>query len=154
MELTLSVRGDQKLLKDICCEGLLKHLTGRINSRSPAESLRWTLHKYIGFPRVVSSRASPLPRKDSALRQVVVKIKSKQSLALVQSSATGKPEVVKGTDQEKDMVEYLVLQRRMFDGLEGPWKIWGTAQETEADDVLGRSAPTPGVGASGRAAVS
>ena len=39
----------------------------------------------------------------------------------------------------KRIQEYLVLQRRVFDKIEGPWKVWGTATETSLDEILQRA---------------
>ena len=80
-----------------------------------------------------------LPIKNSAIRQVVVRIRSKQSLAkIIPAARKGKREtVVEGTDKEKDVDEYVVIQRRIMNGKEGAWMIWGTTQETSVDEVLG-----------------
>ncbi|KAL9100407.1 MAG: hypothetical protein Q9163_004217 [Psora crenata] len=82
--------------------------------------------------------------KDSMLRQVVVKIRSKQSLAQFKRKGAaevrkgeGEEELVAGTGEVKRLLEYLVIQRRIFKGVEGPWKIWGTTEETKAEEVLG-----------------
>ena len=131
-------RGDKELLREICCEGLYKQLIDRFESRPLSESAQWTLHEHIGVSRVVSSRASALPRKKSALRQVVVRIKSLQSLARLRRNSSGEEEVVNGTGIPKEMLEYLVLQRRIFDGKEGSWKVWGTTEETQVDGILGK----------------
>ena len=116
---------------------MYKKLKGRIASRPHDERTRWTLHKYVGFPRVVSHRVTGLPPKDSALRQVIVKIKSKQSLARLRRNEAGEEVVATGSDNVKQLLEYLVLQRRIFKALEGPWMIWGTVEETKPEEVLG-----------------
>ena len=136
--LTYFARGDQNLLKEICCEGLYKHLTDRIGLRSSNESARWTLHRHIGASRVVSSRASGLPRNNSALRQAVVRIRSLQGLVRLKRNATGERKAVDGPENPREILEYLVLQRRILDGKEGPWKIWGTTEETHSEEILGK----------------
>ena len=82
----------------------------------------------------------------SGFRQHVVKIKSVQSLdPLVTKGRTlSETEYVAG--EKKPMVEYMVLQKRIFKGKEGPWLVWGTVQETNAYDVLKnkeRKGPAP-----------
>ena len=97
--------------------------------------MKWTLHRYIGFPRIVSTSIAILEIEKSALYQVVVKIKSAQSLE--RTHANGLPI---DTPEEKDMVEYVVLQRMMLRGTEGKWKIWGTIEESKVEAVLGDDA--------------
>ena len=71
-----------------------------------------------------------------------------QSLTLFKRKAKGEAEVAQGTNVPKEMLEYLVLQRRILDGKEGPWKVWGTTEETQADDILGKmTRKRTGVGA-------
>ena len=84
-----------------------------------------------------------LAPKDSALRQVIVKIKSKQSIAQLKRNAAGEgeEEVLPGGGEVKKLLEYLVLQRRIFKAVEGPWKIWGTVEETKPEEVLGKAVP-------------
>ena len=78
-----------------------------------------------------------LPFEGSALRQVIVFLKSRQSLARFVSSGPGRPEhLVKGTGEEKQVSEYLVLQRRIWKEREEPWMVWGTTNETDPDTVL------------------
>ena len=111
-------------------------MNDRILSRAYNEKARWTLHKYVGFPRVVSHRVTGLPPTDSALRQVVVKMQSKQSLVRFKHGVADGEESAGESESPKQVLEYLVLQRRIFKAVEGPWKIWGTAEETKPKDVL------------------
>ncbi|KAL9127082.1 MAG: hypothetical protein Q9217_003984 [Psora testacea] len=138
---TAVAEGDTEILKELCCEGLYKKLNGRIISRPHDEKMRWTLHRYVGFPRVVSHRVVILPTNNSALRQVVVKIKSKQALTRLRRNEAGEEETVAGSGEVKQLLEYLVLQRRIFKAVEGPWKIWGTVEETKPEEVLGELVP-------------
>ena len=77
------------------------------------------------------------------LYQVVVKIKSVQSLEKTPANGPASD-----TAQEKKVVEYVVLQRKMTKGRESGWKIWGTIEESKVEDVLGDDAvvATPAVG--------
>lgn len=127
-----------EVLTKVCLEGLLASFRARIHNRLQNEHIRWNLHRYIGAPRIVSTRVAFLPVEKSALYQVVVKIKSIQSL---------KSSLVTDAGNTKHMVEYLVLQRRMWKGAEESWKIWGTVEETKVEDVLGHeSVHTPAMG--------
>ncbi|KAL8914146.1 MAG: hypothetical protein Q9171_001141 [Xanthocarpia ochracea] len=129
--------GDITTLSTICTEGLLASFKSRIAARSRKERLRWTLHKFVGSPRFVSHRVAILPYKGSAIRQVVVRLRSRQSLARLVSMGPGRPDaLLQGTGDEKPVSEYLVLQRRMWKEVEEPWMIWGTTDETDPDTVL------------------
>ena len=122
-------------MKSVCHDGLLASFCARIKVRPSKESLQWTLYKYIGFPRIVSTNIIPLEIDNSALYQVVVKIRSLQSLVRlpVNGSASDATEKMK-------MEEYVVLQRMMLEGKEGAWKVWGTIEESKVEDVLGDEA--------------
>lgn len=122
-------------LKSVCHDGLVDSFRTRINVRPPKESLQWTLHRYIGFPRIVSTNIVTLEIEKSALSQVVVKIKSMQSL-----ERTPKNGPASDMTKAKKMVEYVVLQRMMLRGEEQKWKIWGTIEESKVEDVLGDDA--------------
>jgi len=56
----------------------------------------------------------------------VVRIKSMQSLQ--KFDREGK--LVDGSGEEKEVTEYVVVQKRLSKGVEGEWMIWGTEQET------------------------
>lgn len=140
----MAFSGDLHKLRTICTEGILDSFRVRINTRPKNEITRWTLHRYFDnfyflTPRIVNTRIGRLPREQSAIMQVVVKIKSTQSLQRIAKSNLGKKSIDSHGSQEaqKTLVEYVVLQRMMLDGKESPWRIWGTTQETEVEDVLG-----------------
>lgn len=128
-------------LADVCHEGLLTSFRTRINVRPPKESLQWTLHKYGRFSRIVSTNIATLEIEESAIYQVVVKLKSTQSLAQIPANG-----LTTNMTEERKVVEYVVLQRIMLNGKEGKWKIWGTIEESK-EDVLGDNtvAATPAV---------
>ena len=137
-----SNRGDVSTLRTICADGLLTSLISRISARTPRERFVWKLHKYTKFARVVSNMAARLPLDvDAGQRQAVVRIQSKQSLtkykttiprAAVDTAAAEQKEMeaVPGTGEVKDVREYVVIQKRVISGKEGPWIIWGTTEET------------------------
>ncbi|MCJ1288461.1 hypothetical protein MMC26_007819, partial [Xylographa opegraphella] len=100
----------------------------RIASRPANQKLRWTLHQYIHRPRVVSHRAVVLPMaKGAALRQAVVALHSRQSLANVKAGG----ELTPDTGEVKEIKEYVVVQRRMWKEQEEPWMVWGTIEESD-----------------------
>lgn len=74
----------------------------------------------------------------SAVYQVVIKIKSVQSLERLRKGMGGTEDtIIQGpSGEKKQTVEYLVLQRMMLKGKEKPWMIWGTTEETKMEDVL------------------
>ena len=58
------------------------------------------------------------------------------------SRGSGRPDApIKGTGEEKDVSEYLVLQRRIWKEVEEPWMVWGTTEETDPDVVLSADLP-------------
>lgn len=84
---------------------------------------------------MVSQRAAILPIDDgtgnkTAVRQCVVRIKSVQSLRRTDARAT--PEESAGKEQE--VLEYVVVQRRVWKGVEERWRLWGTTMETRLED--------------------
>lgn len=91
----------------------------------------WKLHKYTKFARVVSNRAVRLPFEDAGQRQAVVRVQSRQSLTKYNPDGS----VVSGTGGEKEVKEYVVIQKRVLDGEEGPWFIWGTTEETTLEEM-------------------
>ena len=79
-----------------------------------------------------------LQMKGAALRQVVVRIRSIQSLVrTVEDKESGKKDtLINGFRQEKQMDEYVVVQRRIWKGQEEPWMIWGTSRAAKVSDVM------------------
>ncbi|KAK3691001.1 hypothetical protein LTR37_018903 [Vermiconidia calcicola] len=151
--------GNLEAIEPRLCPGLLNSLRRRISLRSPNTHLKWTLHKYLSKPKLVSYRAMQIPgqksetsRERNGVTQAIVRIHSLQSLQHVKRVTARErgllvtKEVVvdsKGnelpgatTDERfqvrnaKESVEYLVLQRIMKQSTQGPWKLWGNAEET------------------------
>ena len=131
------------VLKRVCLDGLVASFRTRIDARQHNESLQWKLHKYIGRPRIVSTNIVSMEIQKSALYQVVVRIKSMQSL-----ERTHENNSASDATEQKTLLEYLVLQKRMLRGEEEVWKIWGTIEETKVEDALGDDAlsPAPAIG--------
>lgn len=93
---------------------------------------------------------SKIPMDESVIMQVVVKVKSIQSLQKFRRGVGQREEsIIQGPgDQPKTMVEYVVLQRMMIEGKLNDWMIWGTTQESKVEDVLGEenSLRSPAIG--------
>lgn len=142
------ISGDVTTLSTICTEGLLASFRSRIAARPRNEKMRWTLHRFTQGPQFVSQRMAMLPYKGAALRQVIVRMRSRQSLArMVSKGNNNSGTLVQGTGEEVEVSEYLVLQRRMLRNEEGPWLIWGTTSETEPAMILGSKSIKPAVAA-------
>ena len=128
-------RGDLSTLERICADGLLASFRSRIHARwaagRPQYSLDWTIHKYTRFARVVSNRAIRLPIPDSGLRQAIVRISSSQSLAKYDFHGI----LIPGTGEPKDVTEYFVIQKRLINGQETYWEVWGTVEETTVEKL-------------------
>ena len=162
--------GRLKPVEGEICTGLLSSLRARIAQRPPNTHLKWTLHKYLSKPRVVSYRAGLMPgaggkpSKDktaqNGLLQATVRIHSLQSLqhvrttsvrekgrlvakeTLVDSAGREIQQAGDGEDADasarknaKETVEYFVIQKQLKRSKEGPWMVWGTAEETSVESV-------------------
>lgn len=138
-------RGDLDKLRPVLCENIFETLKGRVMARQPNTSLKWTLHRYLGSPKVVSHRYTPLgissgpttdKSKETALQQAVVRIASMQSLHRLRRVRGRDGKVTEVVDEGsqvveggKEVVEYFVVQRMTRKGVTGPWKVWGTTEE-------------------------
>ncbi|SLM38456.1 Mitochondrial inner membrane protein Mba1 [Lasallia pustulata] len=133
---TAFAEGDTATLSTICAEGLNESFRARIAARPATECIRWTLHKYTRSARVVSHRGILLPAKASAMRQAVVRIQSRQSLARITGVGPDGQEIIaEETGEEKEIQEYVVVQRMIWKGVEGPWIVWGTTEETSLSKI-------------------
>lgn len=140
-------RGNEKLLKARCSPGLAKDLIGRIRSRSPKESVSWTLEKYVRDPstffqgvRVLSDRAITLPElPDSSLRQIVFRIKSQQIFMKLPKLPKGEKDHLEkglfGIPRIQNCTEYMVIQKVKLMGRDKDWEIWGFTQPTTFEEL-------------------
>lgn len=124
--------GDKRALRKICTDGLYDSFSARIGSRAKGERVVWELVTYNKRAKVVSNRAARLPIDGAAIRQAVVRICSTQKL----TRYTPKGDIVNGTGKEKSVVEYVLIQKKIWDWQDGGWQVWGTTEETTLDDVL------------------
>ncbi|KAI9875788.1 MAG: hypothetical protein M1830_007998 [Pleopsidium flavum] len=126
---TAFAEGDTGTLRKICADGVYESFKARIAARR-GEKVQWTLHKHTRSARVVSDRAARLPIEGAGLRQAVVRIRSRQSLTRWRDG-----QKVQGTGQEKDVKEYVVIQKKLWKGAEDRWMVWGTTEETTMDHL-------------------
>lgn len=123
--------GDIKALRELCTDGIYTSFQARIAGRVRGEKVVWELVKYNKPTKVMSDRAAKLPIHGASIRQAVVRICSTQKLT--RYSANGQQ--IKGTGKEKDIVEYLVLQKKYWDFKDHKWEVWGTTEETTLEEV-------------------
>ena len=70
------------------------------------------------------------PSKASVTKEVLV---DSQGRELPDSAAENAEEAARKS--AKELVEYLVIQKSLRKSKEGPWMIWGTAEETTSDKL-------------------
>ena len=139
------------------CQGLLGSLRSRIAQRPPNVHFMWTLDAYLSSPKLVSYKVVLLPGGDlraekNGVVQAVVRIHSVQSIrrfmrqTIRDSGLTRTVEIpvdaegrelppskdgrVPWGQTAKETTEYVVVQKSLRKNKEGPWMVWGMAQET------------------------
>ncbi|KAL4885012.1 hypothetical protein BJY04DRAFT_181160 [Aspergillus karnatakaensis] len=136
--------GDAATLRKICCTGLANNLISRIATRPKGEKVTWSLDKYIRSSstfftgiRVVSDRATQIPEiPDSGVRQVVLRITTRQSTGKMQRQKAGdEGHTTPSPAKQQDCTEYIVIQKLRWTGEEEPWRIWGHASPTTIEDL-------------------
>lgn len=76
--------------------------------------------------RIIADRMGAIPvGKDGRIRQVIVKIRSEQTL----DRGDGKP------PETKDIDEYVIIQKMRIDGVEDKWMIWGTTSPSTPEQI-------------------
>ncbi|KAL2816909.1 hypothetical protein BJX63DRAFT_429963 [Aspergillus granulosus] len=136
--------GDAKTLRKICCTGLANDLTRRISTRPQGEKVTWALEKYNRSPstlftgvRVMADRLTEIPElPNSSVRQVTLRITSRQSTGKIQKQKQGANELVEQpAAKSRDCTEYIVIQKFRWMGEEDEWRIWGQTTATTIDDL-------------------
>ena len=84
----------------------------------------------LSRPRVVSSKAHHYAGIGLNRRQAVVRLHSVQSLAKITLGKRGEEVVAREGGEEREVVEYLVIEKKYDKGVEGAWCVWGTTEET------------------------
>ena len=131
--------GDESTIRDVATDGVREKLIGRMQMRPKGTSFAWDLIRYRGQPRVVSHRASNLPiegeddEQPSGVRQAVVRIRSVQRLTREEDMEDEK-DATEPEQTEKEVTEYVVIQKRVLRGKQEPWKFWGTTEETTTEN--------------------
>jgi len=132
---TSFAEGDVATLRKICTDGIYDSFRARIGNRARGEKVVWELVRYNQRSSLVSNRAARLPIEGAALSQAVVRIASRQRLTRWAKGKGGEMHVVPGSGREKDVVEYVVLQKQYEGWRGGEWQVWGTTKETTLGDV-------------------
>ncbi|KAL2065436.1 hypothetical protein VTL71DRAFT_3106 [Oculimacula yallundae] len=127
---TLFAEGQLSPLRRMCTDGIYETFAARVEARQKGEKVVWELVRYNGRAKLISHRGAKIPMEGAAIRQAVVRIASTQKLT---RWVRGK--MVEGTGKEKDVVEYLVLQKMVEDWQEGGWRVWGTTKETTVKEL-------------------
>ena len=132
------------MIRAKCSPGLGNDLIKRIRKRNPKETISWTLERYIRDPstfftgvRVLSDRATLIPEvPDSAIRQIVLRIKSQQcSLKRSKEGTDNLEKAVFSVPKVQDCTEYMVIQKVRIAGKEKDWEIWGFTKPTTLEDL-------------------
>jgi protein MBA1 len=132
---TSFAEGDAVTLRKICTDGLYDSFRARIGNRPRGEKVVWELVNYNKRSKLVSYRGARLPIAGAGVMQAVVRIASRQKLTRLVQGKSGGMQVVPGSGKEKDVVEYVVLQRQYEGWREGEWQLWGTTKETTMEDI-------------------
>lgn len=135
--------GNLDALENRVGSGLFGSLRGRVVQRAPNTFLRWSVKEQLAEPKLCSFKAAVLPGNEertekNAQIQAVVKLHTVQTLQHVKrvsKRAGGKGAVVTreedmGPKEEKESIEYIVLQKIIRKGKVSDWKVWGFAEET------------------------
>lgn len=132
---------DTATLKRICCDGLYSSFVSRIAARPRGETWNWELVKHTKAPKIMSYRAASLGIERAGIRQAVVRLNTQQRLTRYRADGS----VVPGTGEVKDVREYVVIQRILWQGVESEWQVWGTTEETTIEKVREAQAMTAGM---------
>jgi len=144
---TAFARGNLDAVQNKVCTGLFGSLKGRVQQRAPNSFLRWSIKKQLSAPKLCSYKAAVLPGPkgmDSSERnaqiQCVVKLHTLQSLQHAKKTSkregnqkTGKIVTIEenvGAEEEKESIEYVVIQRTLRKGKMRPWQVWGFTDAT------------------------
>ncbi|KAH8686064.1 hypothetical protein BGZ60DRAFT_364475 [Tricladium varicosporioides] len=121
---------ESTVLRRICCDGMYDSFRARIQSRPKNEEMVWELVKYNKRAKLMSNRAARYPIDGAAVRQAVVKISSRQRVTRKRNGV-----VVEGSGKEKDVVEYVVVQRTYANWQPSEWRVWGTTETTPLETL-------------------
>jgi protein MBA1 len=159
---TAYANGSKSTISKIAGETLAESLSTRLSNRAKGEKVLWSIMQYVSKPRLMSHRATELPFKlegeRAGVRQAVVRIHTQQSLRIGRAPQGKKkgsleePEnsqkeepfwgygdndanIEWGAERTKDVIEYVVLQRRLIKGKEEDWCLLGFVEPTTIADI-------------------
>ncbi|KAJ5336923.1 uncharacterized protein N7506_004945 [Penicillium brevicompactum] len=135
---TAFAEGNIPEIKRITCDNLGRKLIRQIEGRPRNEQVSWKLVKYLRKPstnflglRVVSDRATSIPEiPKSGIRQMVVRVTSRQATSTTQKPTSSSTEVVPISSKQQDITEYIVIQNLRWNGKDHGWRVWGTTNPT------------------------
>jgi protein MBA1 len=146
---TAFAAGNLETVQSKICTGLYGSLRGRVGQRAPNTYLRWSVKKQLSAPKLCSFKAAVLPgpkgessEERNAQIQAVVKLHTLQSLQHVKKTAKRvnqrmvTNEELVGAEEEKESVEYVVLQKTLRRGKMNNWQVWGFTNETSLQQLL------------------
>lgn len=123
--------GDIGRLRRMCADGLLESFAQRIASRPRGQKVTWNLVKMNRRPKIMSTKAVMIPGGDgNVIRQAVVRISSRQKMTLRDNKGKELP-----GSTEKDVVEYVVVQKIYRNWQDPEWQVWGTTRGTTLKDL-------------------
>jgi protein MBA1 len=141
--------GNLERVQSKVCSGLFGSLRGRVQQRAPNTYLRWSVKKQLASPRLCSFKAAVLPgpkgesaEERNAQIQAVVKLHTLQSLQHVKkvskrvNNRIVTQEELVGSEEEKESVEYVVVQKTLRRGKMNNWQVWGFTNETSLNQLL------------------
>jgi hypothetical protein len=136
--LTLS-SGDSKAISEMCLSGVAKGFQDRIAARPRGLAATWKLEgKRDVSASIVSNRALLLSLPgydDTGIQQIVLRVRSKQSLRFDATSRESRDKALRYSPKEGEVLEYLVLQRQIMRGVFKEWKVWGFANEWDMETI-------------------
>ncbi|KAJ5210398.1 hypothetical protein N7491_010205 [Penicillium cf. griseofulvum] len=157
---TAFANGNIPKIRQICCDGLAKQLTTGIERRPKNELVTWKLVKYLRQPstnftglRVISDRATSIPEvPKSGIRQVIVRITSRQSTTTQVQDPSGKEsaEATTVSSKEQDCVEHIVIQNMRWNNQDKGWRVWGHINPTTLHEAMTNPSFMPGLSAAER----
>jgi protein MBA1 len=132
--------GNTDTINKICVKSLAIPLMATVDQRPKSQRYEWELVRYNGWrnPKIVSQVLAPVAVTKGAplVRQVVVRIKSRQRRTTFERSKKGSWEVKPGSQQETDLVEHMVMVSVVNPNTwtSSEWRIMGSIQPTSYED--------------------
>ncbi|CAD6447862.1 b10dbcfb-a1d2-45f2-a3cc-42d60978fe3b [Sclerotinia trifoliorum] len=118
-------------LRRMCADGLYESFAQRIASRPRGQKVTWNLEKMNRRPKIMSTKAVMIPGgSGNVIRQAVVRISSRQLITLKDSKGRELP-----GSSEKDIVEYVVVQKIYRNWQDTEWQVWGTTTATTLKNI-------------------